>query len=130
MKLFKIYLLLLLLTFFTILLLNCDPKQNVIIVNKTLRGALAGEEMMEGFEHVSWMEIGLSRNGKEPIEYIWFAGSDPSNLDIKYSRIGEKGTIYLNSWAKQNKIKFPRPNAENPPVLESINFIGKRKNDF
>jgi len=83
--------------------------------------------MLEGFEHVSWIEIGLSRNGKEPIEYIWFAGRNPFNLDIINSEIGDKGTIYLSDWAERNKIKLPRPNAKNPPVLDGKKFHWEKK---
>ena len=92
----------------------------LIVVSKTLRGALAGEEMMEGFEHVSWYDIGLSRNGEEPIEYIWVVTrGDILSLDILHAEIGDKGTVHLRltDWVRDNNIKLPQPNAEDPPVI-------------
>ena len=92
----------------------------LIVVSKTPRGAIAGEEMAEGFEHVSWYEIGLSRNGEEPIEYIWVVTrEDIFSLDILHAKIGDKGTVYLRltDWVKERNEKLPQPNAEDPPII-------------
>jgi hypothetical protein len=101
----------------------------VIVVSKTPRGARAGEEMPEEFQHVSWHEIGLSRNGEEPIEYIWRANDDSYHYAIMNAEIGDKGTIRLDWWAKQNNIKLPQPNAEKPPIIGGFRevFWEKRK---
>jgi len=94
-------------------------RQELIVVSRTPRGVYAGEEMPEGYQHFGWYEIGLSRNGKEPIEYIWRAGKGPDHFDIMVAEIGDKGTIHFDKWAKQSKIKLPRPNAEKPTSIMS-----------
>jgi hypothetical protein len=96
-----------------------DPyKMEMIVVNKIPRGAYAGEEMPEEFSHFAWYEIGFSRNGKEPIEYIWSTGSDPNSYYvIRYARIGDKGAIYLADWSKENGKKLPQPNSKDPPIV-------------
>ena len=91
-----------------------------IIVNKIPRGACAGEEMPEGREHIGWYEIGLSRNGKEPIEWVWTADRKPFHYAIMDSEIGDKGTIAIQEWAKKSGIMLPRPNAEKPPLLDPV----------
>ena len=94
----------------------------VIIVNKIPRGAYAegndwANEVSPEFRHIGWYEIGLSRNGEEPIEYIWRAGEGPSHYTIMMAGIGDRGTIHLRDWAKRCEIKLPQPNATNPPVI-------------
>jgi hypothetical protein len=92
---------------------NYDPhKMKFIIVNKIPRGAYAGEEMPH---NIGWYEVGLSRNGKEPIEYIWRTGGGPTDYDIMNAGIGDKGTVHLENWAKLMGRRLPRPNATNPP---------------
>jgi hypothetical protein len=83
---------------------------DMIVVNKVPRGAFT-------------YEIGLSRNGKKPIEYIWFAGEDPIHFDIQNAKIGERGTIHLLDRAKQDKKKLPRPNTEKPPVIGVVGEV-------
>ena len=92
----------------------------VIIVNKIPRGAFADEELPEKFKGIGWYEIGLSRNGKEPIEYIWRADKGPEHWSIMHAKIGEKGTIYISHYGKQYKMKLPRPNARKPPVISAL----------
>jgi hypothetical protein len=92
-----------------------DDRQEVIVVSKTLRGTFWGED---------WHDIDLSRNGEEPIEYIWRAFEiDPSNRDILNAEIGDRGTVYLHRWAKPNNIKLPLPNAEKPPVIGVVGEV-------
>jgi hypothetical protein len=93
-------------------------EQEMIVVNITPRGVFSGEESPEGFPK-GWHEIGLSRNGKEPVEYIWFATEDPYSAAIMNAEVGEKGIVYSNSWSRRDKRKLPRPNANNPPIIGS-----------
>ena len=94
----------------------------VIVVNKIPRGTYAGEKMPKEFPNAGWYDIGLSRNGEEPIEYIWRAGNAPHNYAVLDSVIGDRGTIHLQWWAKQSKHKLPRPNAEKPPVIGILGY--------
>jgi hypothetical protein len=106
---------------------NCYNKQNVIVVSKTPRGAYAGEEMPH---NIGWYEIGLSRNGKEPIEYMWHADVESHNhTAIMNAEIGSKGTIHLSELAKRNKTKLPRPNAKNPPVIGLFEHVTWEKRE-
>jgi hypothetical protein len=91
----------------------------LIVVSKTPRGAFAGEEKYL----LGWYEIGLSRNGEEPIEYIWRADYDEFGYFILNARIGERGTIYLREWAKERNIKLRRPNAEKPSIIGSLGEV-------
>ena len=72
-------------------------------------------------KNVNWYEIGLSRNGSYPVEYIWRAKNNADGYIIIGANIGDRGTIFLRSWAKESEIseiaKLPRPNAENPPII-------------
>jgi hypothetical protein len=97
-------------------------QQEVIIVNKIPRGAFAGEELPPELRNIGWHDIGLSRNGEEPIEYIWRAGQEPYNYFIMLAEIGDRGTIHLDELAKHRNEKLPRPNAENPPIIGILGF--------
>jgi hypothetical protein len=93
-------------------------EQEMIVVNKVPRGAYAGEKMPSGeLYDFGWHEIGLSRNGKEPIEYIWYAREDPYDSAIMDAEIGERGTAYIHVQAKRSKSRLPRPNAKKPPTI-------------
>jgi len=102
-------------------------RQELIVVNKIPRGSFAGEELSPELRNIGWYDIGLSRNGKEPVEYIWRAENDEFGHYIINTIIGERGTIYLCDWAKQRKIKLPRPNAENPPTIGAIGEVYWKK---
>jgi len=95
----------------------------VIVVSKTPRGAYAEGNNSDDFHSFGWYNIGLSRNGEEPIEYIWRAGKDPDSYVIMNAKIGDKGIIELRDWAKQSKIKLPQPNAEEPPIIGVIGEV-------
>ena len=102
-------------------------EQEIIVVSKTPRGAYVGEKVPPGYD-LAWYEIGLSRNGKEPIEYIWRAvKSDPYSYAIMNSDIGDKGTIFLREWAELMGIKLCRPNAKKPPVIGALGEVSWRK---
>jgi len=118
--------LLLILTFcFALYGCNGYNSINLTIVNKIPRGSYAGEEMPH---NIGWYEVGLSRNGKEPIEYIWRVGDDYDSYIIFYSsEIGDKGTVYLNARAKQEGYKIPLPNTKAPPILYSSKFWWEKK---
>jgi hypothetical protein len=112
--------LLLVLAFGLVLLGACYNKyeQEMIVVNKILRGVYVGEEMPSGkLYDFGWHEIGLSRNGKEPIEYIWHTKGGFYSSTITNADVGEEGTIYLHVWARRQSIKLPRPNAKKPPTI-------------
>jgi len=103
-------------------------RQELIVVSRTPRGAWAegndwANEVSPEFRHIGWYEIDLSRNGKEPVEYIWRANDDPCHYAIIRAEIGDKGTVHLEWLAKQNKIKLPRPNTENPPVIGTFGEV-------
>ena len=95
-------------------------EQEMIVVNKIPRGAYAGEEMPH---NIGWDEIGLSRNGKEPIEYIWRAGKDYDSYIIMSSEIGDRGTIRLTKRAKQEGMKLPRPSTKEPPIIGTFREV-------
>jgi hypothetical protein len=99
----------------------------VIVVNKIPRGAYAGEKMPKEFPNAGWYDIGLSRSGKEPIEYIWRAGNAPHNYAVLDSVIGDRGTIYLEVWAKYSNKKLPRPNAEKPSIIGMLGEVYWKK---
>jgi hypothetical protein len=107
---------LLLVMAFGLMLNVCYDKyeQKMIIVNKIPRGAYAGEEIPH---NIGWDEIGLSRSGKEPIEYIWRTGKDYDSYIIISSEIGERGTIRLTERAKREEMKLPRPSKKEPPII-------------
>jgi len=88
----------------------------VIVVNKTPRGAYSDKKTLINYK-VGWYEIGLSRDGKKPIEYIWRVGEDPYSYIIMNAKIGDKGIIHLRDWAKYEKIKLPPPNKKRPPII-------------
>ena len=85
--------------------------------------------MFEGY-NIGWHKIGLSRNGREPIEYIWRVGEEPHSYAIMNAEIGDKGTIYLSDFGRQNRIKLPRPNADNPSVIGTRGDIYWKKSGF
>jgi hypothetical protein len=68
-------------------------------------------------ERPGWYDIGLSRNGKEPIEIIWRAGSDPTNSAILHAKIGDTGIISLSRWGRLERVKLPNLNKEKPSVI-------------
>jgi phage terminase large subunit-like protein len=93
-------------------------EQELIVVNKVPKGAYAGEKMLSGeLYDFGWHEIGLSRNGKEPIEYIWYAREDPHDSAIMDAEIGERGTAYIHIQARRSISRLPRPNAKKPPTI-------------
>ena len=104
----------------------------LIIVNKTLRGFYSAvnewdEKGNPEIPNWSWCDIGLSRNGKEPIEYIWRAVKDANSFAIMNAEIGDKGTIYLRDLSKEGRFKLLLPNAENPPVVGMLREVYWRK---
>ena len=99
---------------------NCDNKLELIIVSMTPRGSYAPvnserrSDLSRGF---GWYDIGLSKNGKEPIEYIWEARSDGYGFFIINAEIGDKGTVYLRDRGRRYRSEFPQADAENPPII-------------
>ena len=75
MKRFLTYTILALSSLF-LLCCNRVTKIELIIVSKTSGGAYAEGNEWEDFHGIGWHLIGLSRNGKEPIEYIWRTAQD------------------------------------------------------
>jgi len=75
------------------------------------------------FNGSNWYMIGLSVNGKEPVEIIWQATNDPNSLTIIFSEIGDTGVISLDRWAIRGGEKLPKPNAENPPIIGSLGEV-------
>jgi len=114
----KRFLVLVALSLSSMFLVCCNRLTEIelIVVSKTPRGAYIGEKVPPG-HYLAWYEIGLSRNGKEPIEYIWFARDDPYDAAIMNAEIGERGTAYIHLEAKLAKRKLPRPNAKRPPTI-------------
>jgi hypothetical protein len=92
---------------------------DMIVVNKIPRGVFAGEEMPEG-NNFGWHDIGLSRNGEKPIEYIWRPNVEYLEYSHHIIEIGDRITIYLSEWARQNKMRLPQPNAKEPPITGSF----------
>ena len=95
----------------------------VIIVSKTPMGAYAEGNDPDYYRGIGWYNIGLSRNGKEPIEYIWRASSEPSSYYIINSEIGDRGIVRLSEYAKDKRKKLPRPNAEDPPMIGALGEV-------
>ena len=89
----------------------------VIVVSRTPGGAYAEENSQSKSRGIGWYDRGLSRNGEEPVEYIWSAGMGRGSEAIRNAEIGEKGTINLYRYTKKDKTKLPPPNATNPPVI-------------
>ena len=89
--------LLVLLSLSSLLLLCCNRVTEIelTVVSKIPRGAYAGEVLPPELGNIGWYDIGLSRNGKEPIEYIWRAGKSHSNYFISCTEIGDRGTVGL-----------------------------------
>jgi hypothetical protein len=94
-----------------------NDKQEVTVISKTPRGAYDPNNDPDEFFGRGWYLIGLSRNGEEPPEYIWRANNDAAGYIIIGADIGDRGIIHLQSWAKEEKMKLPCPNAENPPII-------------
>jgi hypothetical protein len=101
----------------------------VIVVNKTPRGAYAEGNDPNEINRDGWYLIGLSRNGEEPVEYLWRAEYDSDGYVIINAKIGDKGTIKLYTWAKEINIKLPRPNAKKPPIIGALGEVYWRKID-
>ena len=107
-----------------------EYKQELVVVSKIPRGAYAGEEMPSGeLYDFGWHEIGLSRNGKEPIEYIWYANYDGWGYVIINAEIGDKGTVRLTERAKERNIELPRPNADDPPIIGALGEVDWEKRE-
>ena len=100
-----------------------------IVVSKTPRGTYANEEITGISRGAGWYEIGLSRNGEEPIEYIWRALKDEWGYIIIQAKIGDKGTIDLCIWAKEINLKLPQPNAEKPPIIGMLGEVNWNRID-
>ena len=98
-------------------------KIEVIVVNKIPRGTFAGETRPKDSYLSGWYDIGLSVNGKEPIEYIWRATGKPFDYAIMNAEIGDKGKICLGYFAKTYEIKLPRPDAKKPPIIGTLGII-------
>jgi hypothetical protein len=100
---------------------GCDKyKQEMIVVNKIPMGAWAEDNDPDEFRGIGWYNIGLSRNGKEPVEYIWHAEDYEYDHAIMNAEIGDKGTINLQEWAIEQKRELPCPNAKNPHTIGVI----------
>ena len=97
--------------------------QELVVVSKTPMGAYAEGNNPADFHGFGWYNIGLSRSGEEPIEYIWRAGRNPQSYAIMKAKIGERGIVRLNDLSKENKWKLPRPNAKNPPVVGALREV-------
>ena len=100
----------------------------LIIVSKTPRGAYAeinewDEWHIPEFRNLGWYDIGLSRNGKEPVEYIWYANNDANSFAIMKAKIGDKGTVYLQDWGRRYGFELPQPDTENPPVIGMLGEV-------
>jgi hypothetical protein len=104
-------------------------QQEVIVVNKIPGGAYSEEDSLAKSKGIGWYDIGLSRNGEEPVEYIWSTGKDPYSYAILKAEIGDRGIINLNEWAKKDKRKLPRPNAEKPPIIGLFGEVYWEKKD-
>ena len=98
-------------------------QQEVTVISKTPKGAYDPNNDPNEFYGAGWYLIGLSRNGQEPPEYLWRANNDASGYIIISADIGDRGIISLHRWAKEEKMKLPRPNAENPPVIGQIGEV-------
>ena len=102
-------------------------EQKVIVVSITPRGVFANEEMPKMLSNFGWYVLGLSKNGKEPIEYIWRPNLEYRNCIIVDAEIGDVGIIYLSEWARLNKLELPQPNSMNPPIIGSFGEIYWKK---
>ena len=96
---------------------------DVIIVSKTPRGDFAGEDMPDALKNLGWHDIGLSINGKEPIEYIWRISNGPFDYTIMNAEIGDIGNIRLSDGIKIRLCKLPKPNSKEPPIIGSRDGI-------
>ena len=110
----------LLLLVFSLALNACYNKyeQEMIVVSKTPRGDLVGENRPSGeLYEQGWYDVGLSRNGQEPIEYIWYVREGYHDAVIMEAEIGEKGIAYIHVQARRGKSRLPRPNVKKPPTI-------------
>jgi len=71
----------------------------------------------DGTYGVGWYEIGLSRNGKEPVEIIWITADGPNSHSIARAKIGDKGIVSISDLGEFEEVKLPKPNAKNPPII-------------
>jgi hypothetical protein len=94
-----------------------QSQQEVTIISRTPKGAYDPNNDPNEFYGRGWYLIGLSRNGKEPPEYFWRANNDIVGYIIIGADIGDRGTISLHAWAKEEGMKLPCPNAKNPPTI-------------
>jgi len=95
----------------------------VIIVNKIPKNDLAKREMSAEMPNFGWYDIGLSRNGKKPIEYIWEARGELDSSGIVNAKIGNSGLIYINDLGKSNQIKLPKPNTKKSPNVNHYGLV-------
>jgi len=95
----------------------------VIIVNKIPRNDLAKREISAEMPNFGWYDIGLSKNGKKPIEFIWEARGELDSRGIVNAKIGDKGLIYINDLGKSNNIKLPKSNTKKPPNVNYYGFV-------
>ena len=101
----------------------CNNYQVVTVISKIPGGAYDPNNDPNEFHGDGWYFIGLSRNGKEPPEYIWRAIYDNPGYSIINTDIGDRGIISLDPRAKELKRKLPRPNAKNPPIIGALGEV-------
>jgi hypothetical protein len=103
-------------------------KQELVVVNKIPRGAYANEEMPEVLHGVGWYDIGLSRNGEEPVEYyLRISGSGHFGYYMSRLEVGDRGIIYLDDYWIKDGMKLPPPNAKDPPIIGFLEEVSWKR---